>query len=169
MIIKHNVRKMASNYKTTIIIFEYYTDLSESDGCIERKCSWCGIKLCYSSLAMDRNRIMYRKHPAKYNQIQKGKKLLVTLTLQSLSCIDIKLIEMAACSSAPSKVDRNRAQQKAVTDAIVKMIVKDLQLAYTVEREGFMSWYISIGASLHHGLWSAENTANPSSLLLFQG
>ena len=44
---------------------------------------------------------------------------------------------MGGCSSSPSKFDRNHPRQKAVTDAIVKMIVKDVQPAYTVEREGF--------------------------------
>ena len=46
----------------------------------------------------------------------------------------MKLTDVAFSSS---KFERNHPRQKAITDAIAKMIVKDIQPAYTVERQGF--------------------------------
>ena len=38
------LQKMASRSKTTV--FDYYTYVSESDGCVEGKCGSCSTKRC---------------------------------------------------------------------------------------------------------------------------
>ena len=54
--------------------------------------------------------------------------------------VQLKLTDITGTSSGfhpQRKFDRNDPRQKAVTDALIKMIVKDLQPVYIVEREGF--------------------------------
>ena len=54
--------------------------------------------------------------------------------------IQLKLTDITGTSGGfhpQRKFDKNDPRQKAITDALIKMIVKDLQPVYIVEREGF--------------------------------
>ena len=54
----------------------------------------------------------------------------------------LKLTDITSSSSLGAfhcerKFDKNDPRQKAITDAVIKMIIRDVQPAYIVEREGF--------------------------------
>ena len=58
----------------------------------------------------------------------------------SSTSFQLKLTDITGtCSGFYSqrKFDKNDPRQKAITDALIKLIVKDLQPVYMVEREGF--------------------------------
>ena len=75
-----------------------------------------------------------RKHLATYIELQEKKQTTSSHSSISPTSVQLKLTDIATCST---KFERNHPRQKAVTDAIVKMIVKDIQPVYTVERKGF--------------------------------
>ena len=88
-----------------------------------------------------------RKHLATYDDLQK-KKQASTSCSSTTSPTQLKLTDVAICTS---KFERNHPRQKAITDAIAKMIIKDIQPVYTVERQSFHE-LLALLASLHHGL-----------------
>jgi len=61
----------------------------------------------------------------------------VVINSGQLMLTDITSSSGSATFHCELKFDKNHPRQKAITDAVVKMIVKDIQPAYIVEREGF--------------------------------
>ena len=68
----------------------------------------------------------------------------VSLNIKNHRCISsgesgdrdqLKLTDMSCISS--KRYEKSHTRQNAITEGIVKMIIKDLQPAYAVEREGF--------------------------------
>uniref|UniRef100_UPI00358DEA90 zinc finger BED domain-containing protein 4-like isoform X1 n=1 Tax=Myxine glutinosa TaxID=7769 RepID=UPI00358DEA90 len=125
---------MASKLKITV--FDYFDVVSENgDGKIASQCRTCGA-IIHGNRNVTSNFITHikRMHSLKYDEFTKKRIEANELPRSS----EVRFPSQQQTSSSPmSKFSQSDPRQKIISEAIAKMIIKDLQSAKIVEKEGF--------------------------------
>ncbi|XP_035244248.1 zinc finger BED domain-containing protein 4 [Anguilla anguilla] len=133
---------MASNSRVSIL--DYFNIVFEGEnGKIESNCKACGTRI-QAKRTVTSNFVTHlkRKHQAMYDEFVKKKDVKREAyssggVQQHMAGRSEPARSSHAASAAIAKFDRNDPRQVLISEAIAKMIIRDLQAVQIVENEGF--------------------------------
>ncbi|KAJ8259157.1 hypothetical protein COCON_G00181690, partial [Conger conger] len=128
---------MASNSRVSIL--DYFNIVFEGEnGKIESNCKACGTRI-QAKRTVTSNFVTHlkRKHQAMYDEFVKKKDVKREAYLSGGVQHHMAGRSSHAASAAIAKFDRNDPRQVLISEAIAKMIIRDLQAVQIVENEGF--------------------------------
>ncbi|KAL4646243.1 zinc finger BED domain-containing protein 4-like isoform X1 [Arapaima gigas] len=131
---------MASH--TRVSILDYFNIVFEGEnGKIESKCKACGTRI-QAKRSVTSNFVTHlkRKHQAMYDEFVKKKDIkreaCASGTIQQFPGSG-NLARSSHFAGGVAKFERNDPRQLLISEAIAKMIIRDLQALHIVENEGF--------------------------------
>ncbi|XP_036386591.1 zinc finger BED domain-containing protein 4 [Megalops cyprinoides] len=132
---------MASNSRVSIL--DYFNIVFEGEnGKIESNCKACGTRI-QAKRTVTSNFVTHlkRKHQAMYDEFVKKKDVkreaYSSGTVQHLTGAGRSEPSRSSHGAGIAKFDRNDPRQVLISEAIAKMIIRDLQAVQIVENEGF--------------------------------